>query len=158
MRIAIRRVATLTAGALVLTGCVGFESFPRTRIVSPRPHFTVEERLLTLREDVPGARGGVETVPVGWSLWVLLDPDPLAPVIRYVASNLEVVSQASTGFYDAGLHQAKYTLTVRLEGGGQEQQVQTVGTGRSGLSSSVAAYEAVDDAIASLYQRLVMHP
>jgi hypothetical protein len=156
----IRRIAMsgLLLGALVLTGCVRFESFPRPPIVSPKPPFVLEDRLLTLREAVPGGWGTLETVPVGRNLWARLDPDPSAPVIRYVASSLEVVSKSSSGFYDAGLHRAKYSLTVAVQGGGQERQLQAEGAGRSGLSSPVAAYAAVEDAVTKLYQQLVTPP
>jgi hypothetical protein len=79
-------------------------------------------------------------------------------VLRYVASNLEVVSKPSNGFYDAGLHRAKYSLTVGVESGGPERQLKAEGTGRSGLSSPVAAYAAVEDAVTKLYQQLVTPP
>jgi hypothetical protein len=156
----VRRVAMsgLVLGALALTGCVRFESFPRPPIVSPKPPFMLEDRLLTLREPISGGWGTLETVPVGRNLWARLDPDPSAPVIRYVASSLEVVSKSRSGFYDAGLHRAKYSLTVAVQGGGQERQLQAEGAGRSGLSSPVAAYAAVEDAVTKLYQQLVTRP
>jgi hypothetical protein len=152
-----RRAAMLglVLGPLLLTACVRFESFPRPQIVSPRPPFILEDRLLTLRESVPGGWGTLETVQVGRNLWARLDPDPSAPVLRYVASNLEVASKPSNGFYDAGLHRAKYSLTVAVESGGLERQLKAEGTGRSGLSSPVAAYAAVEDAVTKLYQQLV---
>ena len=154
----IRRAAMsgLVLGPLLLTACVGFESFPRQQIVSPRPPFLLEDRLLTLRESVPGGWGTLATVPVGRKLWARLDPDPSAPVLRYVASNLEVVSKPSSGLYDAGLHRAKYSLIVAVDGGGAERQLKTEGTGRSGLSSPDAAYAAVEDAVTKLYQQLVL--
>jgi hypothetical protein len=148
----------LVLGALMQTACVRFESFPRPAIVSQKPPFMLEDRLLTLREPVPGGWGTLETVPVGRNLWARLDPDPSAPLIRYVASNLEVVSKPRSGFYDAGLHRAKYTLTVAVQGRGVERQFQVEGAGRSGLSSPVAAYTAVEDAVTKLYQQLVTPP
>ena len=151
-------MSVLVLGTLLLTACVRFESFPRPQIVSPRPPFLLENRLLTLRESVPGGWGTLETVPVGRSLWLLFDPDPSAPVLRYVASNLEVVSKPSSGFYDAGLHRAKYSLTVAVQDGGAERQLKAEGTGRSGLSSPGAAYAAVEDAVTKLYQQLVTPP
>jgi hypothetical protein len=156
----IRRAAmsALVLGPLLLTACVRFESFPRPQIVSLRPPFLLEDRLLTLREPVPGGWGTLQTVPVGRNLWARLDPDPSAPVLRYVASNLEIVSKLSSGFYDAGLHRAKYSLTVAVERGGPERQLKAEGTGRSGLSSPVAAYAAVEDAVTKLYQQLVTPP
>jgi hypothetical protein len=156
MRSRISRVAVLALvlGALVLTACVRFGSFPRPLILSYKPAFILEDRLRTLSEDVPGGWGTVQTVPVGWHLWVRLDPNPSAPVIRYVASKLDVVSKPTTGFYDAGLHQARYALTVKIEGGGQDRQLQTAGVGRSGLSSPVAAFTAVDEAMVKLYWQL----
>ena len=145
-------------GSLVLTACVRFEDFPRPLTVSHKPPFMLEDRLRTLREPVPGGWGTLESVPVGQSLWGLFDPDPSAPVIRYVASKLDVVSKPSTGFYDEGLHRATYTLTVKVDGGGQERQIETRGAGRSGLSSPGAAFTAVDEALAKLYQQLVTPP
>jgi hypothetical protein len=151
-------MAGLVLGALMLTACVRFESFPRAAIISHKPPFMLEDRLLTLREPVPGGWGALESVPVGRNLWARLDPDPSAPVIRYVASNLEVVSKPSSGLYDAGLHRAKYTLTVTVQGGGEERQLRAEGMGRSGLSAPGAAFTAVEDAITTLYQQLVTPP
>jgi hypothetical protein len=156
----IRRAAMsgLVLGPLLLTACVRFEGFPRPEIVSHKPPFLLEDRLLTLREPVPGGWGTLQTVPVGRNLWALFDPDPSAPVLRYVASNLEVVSKPSSGFYDASLHQAKYSLTVAVKGGSAERQLKAEGTGRSGLSSPDAAYAAVDEAVTKLYEQLVTPP
>jgi len=152
-------MAAFILGSLFLGACsVPFESFPRAQPTTPRARFLVEDRLLRLRETVPGGWGAVETVPVGRDLWLLLDPDPSAPVIHYVTSKLDVVSKPSTGYYDADLHQATYTLTVRVEGGGPERELRTEGSGRSGLSSPVAAFTAVDEAIAKLYQQLAASP
>jgi len=139
---------------LLLTGCVRFESFPRPRIVSHRPAFLVEERLRGLSEPVPGESGTLAIVPVGRHLWEGLDPDPSAPVLRYVASKLEVESGSGSGFYEAGRHRATYALTVAVQGGGPERQLKAEGTGRSGLSASVAAYTAVEDAVTKLYAQL----
>jgi hypothetical protein len=156
----IRQIAIsgLVLGALMLTACVRFESFPRAATVSQKPPFMLEDRLLSLREPVPGGWGALESVPVGRNLWARLDPDPSAPVIAYVASNLEVVSKPSSAFYDAGLHRATYTLTVTVQGGRQERQLRTEGIGRSGLSAPGAAFTAVEDAITTLYQQLVALP
>ena len=155
-----RRVtmSAVLVGALVLTACVRFETFPRPSIAPHKPPFMLEDRLLALREPVPGGWGTLESVPVGQSLRGLFDPDPSAPVVRYVASKLDVVSKPSTGFYDEGLHQATYTLTVKVDGGGQERQIEAKGAGRSGLSSPGAAFAAVDEALAKLYQQLVTPP
>ena len=79
-------------------------------------------------------------------------------MLRYVASKLEVVSKPSSGFYDAGLHQASYSLTVAVNGGGAERQLKAEGTGRSALSSPDAAYTAVDEAVTKLYEQLVSPP
>ena len=140
---------------LTLTGCVRFESFPRREAVTHKPRYLVEERLRTLTEPVSSEDGVSASVPVGWQLWVLLDPDPAAPVISLVESKLDVVSGLSAGFYDAGLHRARYTLTVKVDGGGQSRQVQTIGSARSGLSPSVAAFAAVEEAVTTLSQNLV---
>ena len=159
MRSGIRRaILGLMLGPLLLTACVRFESFPRPQIISHKPPFLLEDRLLTLSEAVPGGWGTLATVPVGRHLWLLFDPDPSAPVLRYVTSNLEVMSKQSSGFYDAGLHQAKYSLTVAVYGGGAERQLKAEGTGRSGLSSPDAAYTAVDEAVTKLYEQLVTPP
>lgn len=151
-------VSGLLLGPLLLTACVQFESFPRPQAIAHKPPFLLENRLLTLNEPVPGGWGTLATVPVGRDLWLLVDPDPSAPVLRYVASNLDVVSKPSSGFYDAGLHQARYSLTVAVNRGGAEQQLKAEGTGRSGLSSPAAAYAAVDEAVTKLYGQLVTPP
>jgi len=140
--------------ALTLTGCVRFESFPRREVVTSKPRYLVEDRLRTLTEPVSGEQGVSASVPVGWQLWVLLDPDPAAPVISLVESKLDVVSGRSTGFYNAGLHRATYTLTVKVEGGGQSRQIQATASARSGLSPSVAAFAAVEEAVTKLSQDL----
>ena len=159
MRTGIRRaILGLVLGPLLLTACVRFESFPRPQIISHKPPFLLEDRLLTLSEPVPGGWGTLATVPVGRHLWLLFDPDPSARVLRYVASNLEVMSKPSSSFYDAGLHQARYSLTVTVDGGGAERQLKAEGTGRSGLSSPDAAYTAVDEAVTKLYEQLVTPP
>jgi hypothetical protein len=71
---------------------------------------------------------------------------------------LVVVSKPSSGFYDAGHHQARYSLTVAVNGRGAERQLKAEGTGRSGLSSPDVAYAAVDEAVMKLYEQLVTPP
>ena len=68
------------------------------------------------------------------------------------------MSKPSSGFYDAGLRQARYSLTVAVNGGGAERPLKAEGRGRSGLSSPDAAYAAVDEAVTKLYEQLVVPP
>jgi hypothetical protein len=149
-RIAVAALLT----ALTLSGCVRFESFPRPEVLTHKPRYLVEDHLRTLTEPVPGEQGASALVPVGSQLWVLLDPDPAAPVISLVESKLDVASGPSTGFYNAGLYRATYTLTVKVEGGGQSRQMQVTGSARSGLSLAVAAFAAVEEAVTTLSQSL----
>ncbi len=150
---------TLAVGTLVLAACtvpVEFENVPESRLPPPKPRLKFDARLLTLREQVPGGSGATQIVPVSQALRSVFDPDPAGTAsIRYAASNLQMTSRPTTGFYDPHLYRATYALTVTVDAGDQERQVQTVGVGHSGLSAAVAAYAAVDEAIMNLHEQLV---